>query len=105
MNCISYVKLLVTIVKYVPQAHMNYRRKSTVGWSIGNVLLDFTGGFFSFMQVSDVVATRAGARAVLIMSVGLVTLVTVCISDGSCAPVACSDMVSHEVRANTLTNG
>lgn len=22
---------------------MNYSRKSTVGWSIGNVLLDFTG--------------------------------------------------------------
>lgn len=51
LNGISYVKLGVTVVKYVPQAHMNFTRKSTVGWSIGNVLLDFTGGFFSFMQV------------------------------------------------------
>eukprot|EP00038_Savillea_parva_P025982 m.50521 g.50521 ORF g.50521 m.50521 type:complete len:282 (+) comp7242_c0_seq2:284-1129(+) len=51
LNCVSYVKLLVTIVKYVPQAHMNYRRKSTIGWSIGNVLLDFTGGVFSFLQM------------------------------------------------------
>lgn len=25
------------------KAYMNYERKSTVGWSIGNVLLDFTG--------------------------------------------------------------
>ena len=30
---------------------MNYRRKSTEGWSIGNVLLDFTGGSFSLLQM------------------------------------------------------
>jgi len=30
---------------------MNYRRKSTVGWSIGNVLLDFTGGALSILQM------------------------------------------------------
>ena len=30
---------------------MNYRRKSTVGWSIGNVLLDFTGGSLSILQM------------------------------------------------------
>ncbi|XP_065191793.1 cystinosin-like [Sycon ciliatum] len=47
----SYVKLGVTLIKYVPQAYMNYRRKSTVGWSIGNVLLDFTGGSLSMLQM------------------------------------------------------
>ncbi|XP_034767634.2 cystinosin-like [Acipenser ruthenus] len=47
----SYIKLGVTLVKYIPQAYMNYRRKSTVGWSIGNVLLDFTGGSFSLIQM------------------------------------------------------
>ena len=30
---------------------MNYRRKSTDGWSIGNVLLDFTGGALSIIQI------------------------------------------------------
>lgn len=30
---------------------MNYRRKSTIGWSIGNVLLDFTGGMLSMLQM------------------------------------------------------
>ena len=30
---------------------MNFRRKSTVGWSIGNILLDFTGGSLSIIQV------------------------------------------------------
>lgn len=30
---------------------MNYQRKSTVGWSIGNILLDFTGGILSVLQM------------------------------------------------------
>ncbi|XP_017017523.1 cystinosin-like [Drosophila kikkawai] len=47
----SYVKLTITIIKYVPQALMNYRRKSTAGWSIGNILLDFTGGTLSMLQM------------------------------------------------------
>ncbi|KAG7487940.1 hypothetical protein MATL_G00028700 [Megalops atlanticus] len=47
----SYIKLGVTLVKYIPQAYMNYQRQSTEGWSIGNVLLDFTGGSFSLIQM------------------------------------------------------
>lgn len=47
----SYIKLLVTLVKYFPQAYMNFVYKSTEGWSIGNVLLDFTGGCFSLLQM------------------------------------------------------
>jgi len=30
---------------------MNFRDKSTEGWSIGNVLLDVTGGLLSFLQM------------------------------------------------------
>ncbi|XP_063361237.1 cystinosin homolog isoform X1 [Cydia amplana] len=47
----SYIKLAITLIKYVPQAYMNYKRKSTVGWSIGNIFLDFTGGFLSIFQM------------------------------------------------------
>lgn len=47
----SYIKLAVTLIKYVPQAYMNYRKQSTEGWSIGNVLLDFTGGILSILQM------------------------------------------------------
>lgn len=47
----SYIKLGVTIIKYIPQAWMNCQRQSTLGWSIGNVLLDFTGGSFSLLQM------------------------------------------------------
>lgn len=47
----GYVKLVVTVVKYVPQAWANYRRRSTVGWSIEQVLLDFVGGVLSIAQL------------------------------------------------------
>ncbi len=55
------MKLGVTLIKYIPQvivgfcvmyqAWMNFRRKSTEGWSIGGVLLDLTGGLLSFFQM------------------------------------------------------
>ncbi|XP_028162345.1 cystinosin homolog isoform X3 [Ostrinia furnacalis] len=48
----SYIKLSITLIKYVPQAYMNYKRKSTVGWSIGNIFLDFVGGFLSILQMA-----------------------------------------------------
>jgi len=48
---LSYIKLAITLMKYVPQAVLNYRRKSTAGWSIGNILLDFTGGTLSMLQM------------------------------------------------------
>ncbi|XP_053971771.1 cystinosin homolog isoform X3 [Hylaeus volcanicus] len=47
----SYIKLCITLIKYVPQAFYNYKRKSTVGWSIGNIFLDFTGGVLSMLQM------------------------------------------------------
>jgi cystinosin len=46
----SIVKLLVTLIKYLPQIYLNFKRRSTVGWNIWNVLLDFTGGFLSVTQ-------------------------------------------------------
>ncbi|XP_064127656.1 cystinosin isoform X2 [Loxodonta africana] len=49
--CFSYIKLAVTLLKYFPQAYMNFYYKSTEGWSIGNVLLDFIGGSFSLLQM------------------------------------------------------
>ncbi|XP_013178047.1 PREDICTED: cystinosin homolog isoform X1 [Papilio xuthus] len=48
----SYIKLCITLIKYVPQAYMNYKRKSTVGWSIGNIFLDFVGGSLSILQMT-----------------------------------------------------
>lgn len=47
----SNLKLVITLIKYVPQAYMNYQRKATTGWSIHNILLDFTGGSLSILQM------------------------------------------------------
>ena len=48
---ISYVKLFITLVKYMPQVLANYRNKSTHGWSIYQILLDFVGGILSIWQL------------------------------------------------------
>ena len=48
---LGYLKVSITLMKYFPQAFKNYRNQSTEGWSIANVLLDFTGGSFSILQI------------------------------------------------------
>lgn len=48
---LSYIKLAVTTVKYVPQVFLNMSRASTSGWSIVNIWLDATGGLLSWMQL------------------------------------------------------
>ncbi len=45
----GYAKAAITFVKYCPQVYLNYKRKSTVGWSLANVMLDFTGGSLSLI--------------------------------------------------------
>mmetsp|Transcript_777 Transcript_777/g.1327 ORF Transcript_777/g.1327 Transcript_777/m.1327 type:complete len:286 (-) Transcript_777:18-875(-) len=50
IDWIAYVKLIVSFVKYCPQAYFNYKRKSTVGWSIIAIFLDLTGGVLSLLQ-------------------------------------------------------
>lgn len=47
----SYVKLLVTLVKYTPQVVANARNRSTKGWSIYQILLDVAGGSLSIAQL------------------------------------------------------
>ncbi|KEG08328.1 putative cystinosin [Trypanosoma grayi] len=47
---LSMIKLGISIVKYWPQIYLNYKRKTTIGWNIWNVVLDFTGGFLSIAQ-------------------------------------------------------
>jgi len=41
----------VTFVKYTPQVWVNYKRKSTQGWSIWQILFDLTGGVLSILQL------------------------------------------------------
>jgi len=48
---LGYIKLVCTFVKYIPQAWVNYKRKSTEGWSISQILLDLIGGVLSLLQL------------------------------------------------------
>ncbi|KAI8820689.1 PQ loop repeat-domain-containing protein [Fimicolochytrium jonesii] len=48
---LSYVKMAVSLIKYIPQAFLNRTRQSTEGWSIVNILLDLTGGTLSLLQI------------------------------------------------------
>jgi LCT (Lysosomal Cystine Transporter) family transporter len=51
IRTLGFVKVFISCIKYAPQAYLNYCRKATTGWSIGNVLLDFTGGILSILQM------------------------------------------------------
>ncbi|GAB9466719.1 hypothetical protein Gpo141_00004085 [Globisporangium polare] len=56
---LSYVKLALTLVKYIPQVLLNYQRKSTAGWTIWGVYFDMIGGVLSIaQQVLDSAATH-----------------------------------------------
>jgi cystinosin len=48
----GYAKLAFAMMKCFPQLYWNYHRKSTVGWSIINILLDLIGGIFSFVSAA-----------------------------------------------------
>lgn len=48
---LSYIKMAITVIKYTPQVILNYQRKSTAGWSIWQIVLDFGGGVLSDAQL------------------------------------------------------
>jgi cystinosin len=48
---LSYIKIFITFIKYVPQVILNHQRNSTTGFSVWQILLDFAGGALSDMQL------------------------------------------------------
>jgi len=76
---LSAIKIIVTLMKYVPQILLNHRRKSTEGWSVWQVLLDILGAALSDLQlVVDSIAFRdfSGITGNLAkLSLGLVSIV------------------------------
>jgi cystinosin len=51
LTWLSYIKIIVSLIKYIPQVLLNVSRKSTVGWNIWNIYLDFSGGVLSTLQL------------------------------------------------------
>ncbi|KAJ4957457.1 hypothetical protein NE237_024568 [Protea cynaroides] len=52
ISVFNVIQVVMTAIKYVPQVYMNFKRKSTQGWSIGNILLDLLGGLMNYAQMS-----------------------------------------------------
>ncbi|XP_050382791.1 cystinosin homolog [Argentina anserina] len=52
ISIFNSIQVFMTVIKYTPQAYMNFIRKSTDGLSIFFVLLDFLGGVGSYAQMA-----------------------------------------------------
>ncbi|KAL8200773.1 hypothetical protein R6Q57_012112 [Mikania cordata] len=52
VSCFNMLQVFMTVIKYIPQAIMNFKRKSTTGFSIGNILLDLLGGITNYGQMA-----------------------------------------------------
>ncbi|KAI4339516.1 hypothetical protein MLD38_024455 [Melastoma candidum] len=52
ISVFNTIQVIMTLIKYIPQAVMNFARKSTDGFSIGNILLDFVGGMANYAQMA-----------------------------------------------------
>ncbi|KAB1211747.1 hypothetical protein CJ030_MR6G007985 [Morella rubra] len=51
ISIFNSIQVFMTVIKYIPQVFMNFTRKSTDGFSIGNILLDFLGGVTNYSQM------------------------------------------------------
>ncbi|XP_030481890.2 cystinosin homolog [Cannabis sativa] len=51
ISIFNIIQVCMTVIKYTPQVFMNFKRKSTEGFSIGYVLCDFSGGVANFAQM------------------------------------------------------
>lgn len=52
ISVFNTIQVVMTVIKYIPQAFMNFRIKSTDGFSIGNILLDLLGGLTNYGQMA-----------------------------------------------------
>lgn len=48
---LSYIKIFLSLIKYIPQLLHNHRRKSVLGFSMFTIFLDCTGGILSVSQL------------------------------------------------------
>ncbi|KAJ8639549.1 hypothetical protein MRB53_016243 [Persea americana] len=51
ISMFNTIQVFMTAIKYIPQAFMNFKRKSTEGWSIYYVSLELLGGVTNFAQM------------------------------------------------------
>lgn len=75
---LSYVKLISTLTKYIPQIILNQKRQSTSGFNIWTVVFDFLGGLFSSLQVvGDCINLKSSDEMkvhVVKLTIGIITM-------------------------------
>lgn len=47
----AFIKLILVVIRSIPQIVLNYQRKSTAGWSIDQIILGVIGSIASLMQL------------------------------------------------------
>jgi len=62
---LSYFKLYTSYFKFIPQAYVNFSRRSTAGFSIKGVLLDLAGGLLSLLQSLIIAAAEDNWSSVM----------------------------------------
>lgn len=50
-EALGYIKVMMSVSKYIPQLIYNHQRKSTKGWAINSTILDVVGGVSSLGQL------------------------------------------------------
>ncbi|KAI3713259.1 hypothetical protein L1987_71833 [Smallanthus sonchifolius] len=52
VSCFNMLQVSMTVIKYIPQAIMNSKWKSTIGFRMDNILLDLLGGLTNYGQMA-----------------------------------------------------
>ncbi|AAS52950.2 AER269Cp [Eremothecium gossypii ATCC 10895] len=79
-HVLYFIKIIMSVLKYIAQAKHNYERKSTVGFSMLSVSLDICGGVFSLAQLVLDLTEKSGISVTTVkansgkLGIGLVSL-------------------------------
>lgn len=83
---LSYLKMMISLIKYIPQLSHNIKRRSVVGFSMLTIFLDLTGSVLSISQlfIDSYIATNSINYDVLINNGGKLGLSFVTMFFGAC---------------------
>ncbi|AGO12607.1 AaceriAER269Cp [[Ashbya] aceris (nom. inval.)] len=79
-HVLYFIKIIMSVLKYIAQAKHNYERKSTAGFSMLSVTLDIFGGIFSLAQLVLDLTEKSGISVATVkansgkLGIGLVSL-------------------------------
>ncbi|KAK7316135.1 hypothetical protein VNO77_34896 [Canavalia gladiata] len=101
ISIFNSIQVVMTLIKYFPQAFMNFLRKSTDGFSIGGILLDFSGGVFNYSQMA-VQSIDQGSWVNFYGNIGKVLISMVTIVYDSI--LMCQHYILYDKKGNTSKN-